>query len=202
VPHGFPESGENSPQLAFPDREQFRQWLCENHGASSGVWLVFSKSTRIRTLRPGEALEEALCFGWIDGQIRSLDDEKYLKMFTPRRAVSRWSAANRAIGGRLIESGRMTDHGMAAIERARSKGTWETPRRAPASDDQIEALEEALVGADLALANFRKMPPSSRRIYASFYLDAKSDGARARRLSRIIQRLNANKKDLMSRLEP
>jgi uncharacterized protein YdeI (YjbR/CyaY-like superfamily) len=193
-------------QLAFPDREQFRQWLRENHNASGGVWLVFGKTSRIRTLRPGEALEEALCFGWIDGQIRSLDDEKYLKMFTPRQRVSRWSAANRVLAGRLIESGMMTEHGLAAIEQARSRGTWETPRRSPASDDQIEALVKALVealhGADLALTNFRKMPPSARRTYASFYLDAKSDEARARRLSRIIQRLNANKKDLMSRLEP
>jgi uncharacterized protein YdeI (YjbR/CyaY-like superfamily) len=180
-------------QLLFPDRAHFRQWLQENHSISGGVWLVFSKAGELRTLKASEALEEALCFGWIDGLIKRLDDEKYLKMFSPRRKVSRWSAVNRALACRLIDSGQMTEHGLAAVEQARKKGTWDAPQRERVPDDQAELLTEALQGADLALANFLEMAPSVRKAYTAFYLDAKREETRVRRLERIVKRLNANK---------
>ena len=180
-------------QIVFSDRDEFRQWLHSNHRTSRGIWLVFGKTDGFKTLRADEALEEALCFGWIDGQIKSLDEDKYLKKFTPRTEDSRWSATNRAIANRLIDSGRMTHHGIAAIERAKNRGTWETPGRQAVTDEQVQVLVDALQGADLALANFLKMPRSVKRTYTAFYLDAKREETKTRRLENIVERLKANK---------
>jgi uncharacterized protein YdeI (YjbR/CyaY-like superfamily) len=183
-------------QVVFSDREEFREWLHKNHSLSKGVWLVFSKTSGLKTLKPGEALEEALCFGWIDGQIKSLGDDKYLKKFTPRTKVSRWSEVNRALANGLIESGRMTEDGIAAIDLAKKKGTWDTAKREPVSDDQVEVLTKALQGSDLALSNFLRMPPSIRRTYTAAYLDAMKEETRAKRLNWIIGRLNENKRPM------
>jgi uncharacterized protein YdeI (YjbR/CyaY-like superfamily) len=183
-------------QIVFSGREEFRGWLYKNHSLSKGVWLVFSKTKKLKTLKPAEALEEALCFGWIDGQIQSLGDEKYLKKFTPRTKDSGWSDTNRALANKLIESRKMTEHGLAAIEQAKSRGAWDAPGRVRASDEQVEVLIEALQGADLALANFLKMAPSIKRTYSEMYLDAKQEETRKRRLEKIIERLNANRKPM------
>jgi uncharacterized protein YdeI (YjbR/CyaY-like superfamily) len=180
-------------QLAFSDREEFRQWLQENHSNSKGIWVVFTKTRADRKLRPNEALEEALCFGWIDGQIKRIDDKKYLKKFTPRAKDSRWSGTNRTLALRLVQCGRMTEHGHAAIENAKSNGNWDIPARQRISDEQVQVLVNALQGAGLALANFLKMPPSVRRVYTLAYLDARKEQTKKKRLEWIIDRLNANK---------
>jgi len=183
-------------QLLFTDREEFRKWLLENHNVGKGIWLVFGKSGKVKTLKADEALEEALCFGWIDGQVNNIDDAKYLKKFTPRRKGSKWSERNRGIASKLIENGKMTEYGLAAIERAKSEGIWDMPKREPISDGQIEILTDALQGAELALSNFVKMPLSIRRTYTAMYLDAKKEETRIRRLEKIIERLNDNKKPM------
>ncbi|HEX9896674.1 MAG TPA: YdeI/OmpD-associated family protein [Dehalococcoidales bacterium] len=183
-------------QVLFSDREEFRQWLFENHGANKGIWLVFGKGSRLKTIKPDEALEEALCFGWIDGQIKSIDAEKYLKKFTPRTIDSKWSETNRTLAARLIVNGKMTEYGAAAIKQAKSKGIWDIPKGAPVSDNQIEILINALKGADLALANFMRMPLSVKRTYTALYLDAKKEETKIRRLEKIIERLNENKKPM------
>ncbi len=95
-------------QMAFSDREEFREWLRINHDIGKGVWLVFSKTSNLKTITADEALEEALCFGWIDGQIKSLGEERYIKKFTPRVRGSRWSEVNRKKADGLIQSGKMT----------------------------------------------------------------------------------------------
>ena len=183
-------------QILFTDREEFRRWLTKNCTTSSSIWLIFSKNNQLKTIKPDKALEEALCFGWIDGQIKSVDKEKYLKKFAPRRKGSRWSEVNRNIAARLIAEGRMTDYGLAAIERAKKSGTWEVPNEAPISDEQIEVLVNALKGADLALTNFLKMPSSVKKTYTALYLDAKKEETRTKRLEKIIERLNENKRPM------
>ena len=180
-------------QLTFADREEFRKWLQANHGTSPAIWLIFGKANRLMTVKPDEALEEALCFGWIDGQLKSIDDEKYHKKFSRRRTGSKWSARNREIVGRLIETGKMTESGMSAIEQAKKSGNWDMPERVTATDEQVEILVEALQGVKPALTNFLKMSPSIRRTYTMYYLDAKREETRIRRLQGIIQRLNENK---------
>ena len=110
--------------LVFENRAAFRKWLVKNHQNSPGIWLVFGKGGKVKTLSAHEALEEALCFGWIDGRLQSLGAETYRKRFTPRRKGSVWSERNRKLAQKLIEEGAMTAAGHAAIARAQEGGTW------------------------------------------------------------------------------
>lgn len=183
-------------QLLFANRLEFREWLINNHNKSKGTWLVFGKTEKLRTIKPDEALEEALCFGWIDGQINSMDEEKYVKKFTPRRKGSKWSEKNRGIAAKLIEDGLMSENGFAVIEQAKKYGTWDLPKAEPIDDEQISILTEALRGSEPAFTNFQNMSRSVRRTYAAHYLNAKSDETRKRRLAQIIGRLNENKKPM------
>ena len=183
-------------QLVFENRAAFRKWLVENHQESRGIWLVLGKDAKVKTLTANEALEEALCFGWIDGQIRSLGADRYIKRFTPRRKVSVWSERNRKLADKLTKDGLMTSAGRAAIEEARKSGAWDRPKREPISEAQVEALTKALPADSKALANYLKMSPSVRRTYAAFYLDAKKEETRKRRLAKIVERLDENKKPM------
>ena len=183
-------------RLIFADREEFRKWLSNNHDDSKGIWLVFGKASTLKTIRADEALEEALCFGWIDGQIKSIDDEKYVKKFTPRRKGSKWSERNKQIVKSLVKNGLVTEPGIKAIEEAKKNGTWDMPKQARVEDNQIEILIKALEGAEPALSNFLKMPLSVRKTYTAAYLDAKKEETRIRRLKYIIGRLNENKKPM------
>ncbi len=182
--------------LRFSNPDEFRQWLTEHHNDNQGVWLVFGKTPAVKTLKADEALEEALCFGWIDGQLKSIDENCYLKRFTPRRKGSLWSEKNRGLAAKLIEEGRIAEPGLAAIEQAKKAGTWDAPKASPISDEQIDMLTEALKGHEPALTNFQKMSLSVRRTYTAHYLDAKTETTRSRRLQQIVGRLNENKKPM------
>jgi uncharacterized protein YdeI (YjbR/CyaY-like superfamily) len=186
----------SNDQLLFETREAFRNWLFRNHHLSSGIWLVLGKGGRLKTLTADEALEEALCFGWIDSQLKSIDDQKYLKKFTPRRKGSVWSERNRELVKKLIENGTMMEAGQVVIDQAQKEGTWDRPRPAPISETEIGVLTQALSGAEKALANFLKMPLSVKRTYTALYLDAKKEDTREKRLEKIIERLNENKKPM------
>jgi len=183
-------------QLLFSDREEFRQWLFKNCNRSKGIWVIFGKAGKLKTVKQDEALEEALCFGWIDGLIKNINEEKYLKKFTPRRKGSKWSVRNREIVNKLIKSGKMTEYGKKAIEEAKGSGIWDIPKRERVPDSQIEILTKALDGVEPAQSNFLKMPLSVRRTYTGFYLDAKKEEIRINRLKKIIERLNANKRPM------
>jgi len=183
-------------QLLFINRVQFREWLVNNHLSSKGIWLVFGKAGKLDAVNPEEALEEALCFGWIDGQINSIDEVKYIKKFTPRRKGSKWSEKNKGIAAKLIEEGLMTKNGFEAIDQAKREGTWDAPKVEPVSDEQISILVEALRGVEPAFSNFENMSRSVRKTYAMHYLSAKSEDTRKRRLEQIIGRLNENKKPM------
>lgn len=183
-----------SDELLFEDRQSFRKWLVQHHSTSTGIWLVLGKTARVTTLTANEALEEALCFGWIDGQLKSVDAHRYLKRFTPRRDRSAWSERNRKIAEKLIAQGAMSAAGHGAIARAKEHGTWNQRTSAPISEDQVAVLAEALAGTGKALTNFLNMSPSVRRTYTALYLDAKTDETRKRRLAKIVERLKANMK--------
>ena len=183
-------------QLLFADRGEFHAWLVDNHARSNGFWMVFGKGDTLKTVKASEALEEALCFGWIDGQIKSVDESRYLTRYTPRRERSKWSEKNRKLATKLIEQGKMTEHGLAAIARAKKDGTWDIPKGEPIASEQTDALVQALTGLEPALSNFQKMSPSVRRTYTAHYLSAKAEDTRKRRLEQIVARLNENKKPM------
>lgn len=183
-------------ELLFKNREEFRNWLIENHDKSSGIWIIFGKTKKLITIKADEALEEALCFGWIDGQFSSIDQDKYLKKFTPRRKGSKWSEKNSKTVEMLISSGKMAEHGLKAIEEAKKTGNWDITKAEPISDEQVSILINALSGADLGLSNFQKMSNSVKKTYTALYLDAKKEETRVTRLQKIIERLNENKKPM------
>lgn len=179
-------------QILFEKRADFRSWLDDNCTTSCGIWLVFSKHVSIKTIKASEALEEALCFGWIDGQMQSIDETKYLKYFSSRRKGSMWSEKNKSLVKELEAKGLMTDFGRAKIEEAKKNGMWDVPKPEPITEKQVQILAELIKDIEPAYTNFNSMSPSVRRNYTGLYFDAKSDDAKKRRLEKIIDRLNLN----------
>jgi uncharacterized protein YdeI (YjbR/CyaY-like superfamily) len=184
------------PELLFVSREEFRAWLRENAKTSAGVWLVFGKIKAVVTVSANDALEEALCFGWIDGQMKSVDNTKYLKYFAQRRAKSPWSDKNKKIVGTLRERELMTELGEKAVETAIKNGTWDAPKGNPITDEQVAAFAEKLLGISPAYENFNKMSRSVRFTYTGRYLSFKSEKARQRDFKKIAERLNKNLKPM------
>ena len=182
--------------LQFTSRDEFRGWLEINCASAAGVWLLFGKSGGPKTIKAQEALEEALCFGWIDGQMQSIDDTAYLKYFAPRRKNSSWSDKNKAIVEQLEKQGLMTDHGRAKIKEAKDGGHWESPKPLDVTDDHVGSVTELLRAHEQAYKNYLGMSPSVKKTYARAYFDAKTDAGREKRLSWMIDRLNRNLKPM------
>jgi len=180
----------------FASRAEFRNWLQDNCLSSGGVWLLFGKSGGPKTIKASEALEEALCFGWIDGQMQRIDDKTYVKYFALRRKNSKWSEKNRALAESLEKQGIMTGYGRAKIREAQQNGQWETSDPLTVSDEQIIILSDLLREHQLACTNFQAMPPSVKKTYTRAYFDAKTAEGRSKRLWWIIERLNKNLKPM------
>jgi uncharacterized protein YdeI (YjbR/CyaY-like superfamily) len=186
----------NDNHLQFASRDEFRSWLKENCLTSDGVWLLFGKTGGLKTIKAGEALEEALCFGWIDGQMQSLDEKSYIKYFAMRRKGSKWSEKNKALVETLEKQGIMTDYGRAKIDEAKRNGQWDAKKPPAITDEQIAAVTDLLKAHEPAYSNFLAMPPSVKKSYTGAYFDAKTDDGRKKRLSWMISRLNENLKPM------
>jgi uncharacterized protein YdeI (YjbR/CyaY-like superfamily) len=182
-------------KLKFLNRDDFRNWLKNNSETSAGVWLVFGKTKEIKTLSANDALEEALCFGWIDGQMQSIDEASYLKYFAKRRLKSMWSEKNKNIIEKLRENGLMTELGEKAVQVAKENGMWDIKQNI-IIDEQIEEFTKKLIKNSKAYVNFINMPLSIRRTYTRRYLSFKTEEARARDFEKIINRLNNNLKPM------
>lgn len=183
-------------ELAFETRALFRKWLETEGATSEGVWLILAKNGATTTLSAQEALEEALCFGWIDGQMQSVDENSYRKYFARRREKSPWSEKNKELAKRLTEQGRMAPQGVNAITRARQNGQWNNSKRNTATEEQIRMFRQLVAPYEPAYTNLSAMPDSVQRTYTLFYLDAKTDKTRRTRLDKIIERLNKNLKPM------
>lgn len=183
-----------SSELKFSNRKEFRDWLEKNSLKSEGVWLLFGKKGGPETLSANEALEEALCYGWIDGQMQSIDGKIYKKYFSIRRKNSKWSDKNKTIAEKLEKNGLMTPGGKAKIEEARKNGQWDAVKPEGITDKQIAELAEILKKYKPAYSNFMGMSPSVKKTYTRAYFDAKTDEGRAKRLSWMTERLNKNLK--------
>lgn len=182
--------------LKFADREEFREWLYENCQLSEGVWLLFGKAGGPKTIKAGEALEEALCFGWIDGQMQSIDDKTYKKYFALRREKSKWSEKNKALAKSLEERGIMTDFGRKKIEEAKKNGQWNAPKPMAVTEEQIAQVCAVLEGYEPACTNFQAMSLSVKKTYTRAYFDAKTDAGREKRIAWMVDRLNKNLKPM------
>jgi uncharacterized protein YdeI (YjbR/CyaY-like superfamily) len=192
---GFVNSKQDLPLIAFTSQDAWEAWLAEQHATSGGLWLkIAKKDSGIDTVSYAEALEVALCYGWIDGQKDKFDGEYWLQRFTPRKAKSKWSKINREKAEQLIAQGRMQPAGMREVEQARADGRWDAAydgqRTAAIPDDLQQALEQNPEAA----AFFATLDSTNR--YAILYRlqDAKKPETRARRLEQYITMLNEQKK--------
>lgn len=182
--------------LEFSTRQDFRRWLTENCLSTEGEWLLFGKAGGPKTLAAGEALEEALCFGWIDGQMQSIDDKSYKKYFALRRENSKWSDKNKGLVEKLEKLGTMTDYGRKKIEEAKQNGQWDAPKQRAVTQEQIDCVATLLEGHQPAHANFMNMSPSVKKTYTRAYFDAKTDAGREKRLAWMVERLDKNLKPM------
>ncbi|MDR0841738.1 MAG: YdeI/OmpD-associated family protein [Christensenellaceae bacterium] len=182
--------------LQFASRSEFRNWLKANGTSSGGVWLLFGKPGGPKTLKAAEALEEALCCGWIDGQMQSLDEKTYIKYFSMRRENSKWSDKNKGIADKLEKQGLMTELGQKKTEEAKKNGQWSQPKPPSIADEQIAVLSDLLKGYEPAYTNFQAMPPSVKKTYTRAYFDAKTEAGRVNRISWMVARLNKNLKPM------
>jgi uncharacterized protein YdeI (YjbR/CyaY-like superfamily) len=178
------------PVLQFDDPAAWRRWLDEQHAASNGVWLkIAKKATGIPTVTHAEALEEALCYGWIDGQRAPLDESFFLQRFTPRRPRSKWSQVNRDKVTRLIEQGRMKPAGLAQINAAKEDGRWDAAYAPQSSQTIPEDFKRALEQNPAAYEFFKTLRGTRRYSFLYRIQDAKRPETRARRIEQFVTML-------------
>jgi uncharacterized protein YdeI (YjbR/CyaY-like superfamily) len=179
------------PELLVADAAEWRTWLSRHKSKSQGVWLVLAKkgTTHPTTLFYNEALDEAICFGWIDGQLGRRDSATFRRRFTPRNARSPWSQRNVAIAERLSASGRMHRSGEGEVQRAKTDGRWNTAYAGQTSVEVPEDLENALAANPRARTMFLKLTSANR--YSILYRigSAKKIETRARRIETFVEML-------------
>jgi len=171
----------------FASRTEWRGWL-EGHLADQAeLWLaIYKKGSGKTAVTYEEAVEEALCYGWIDGLTHAIDEEKYAVRFTPRKPNSIWSESNKRRVEKLIREGRMAEPGLQKVAAAQASGEWEAATRREDVDTLPPELEQALRAQEGALAGFQALPASRRKGLIWWLSDAKRDVTRAKRLQAII----------------
>ncbi len=183
------------PIVPFASRDAWEAWLEEHHAASDGLWLkIAKKGSGIETVSYTEALDVALCYGWIDGQKASFDDCYWLQRFTPRRPRSKWSKVNREKATELIKRGEMKPAGLREVERATQDGRWDAAYDAQSTATVPDDLRREFDKNEVARKFFSTL--DSRNRYAILYQiqDAKKPETRARRIEKYVAMLNEHKK--------
>lgn len=174
------------------DREEWRSWLQKNHHSEKAVWLViYKKHTKKQSITYNDAVEEAICFGWIDGQIKRIDDERFIQRYTPRRPQSHWSVTNIERAERMIKKGYMTKEGLQIYKKGiKNKQTVPSSKNFSVPPD----LKSALAKNKTALRNFQNLAPSAQLAYAYWVDSAKREETRQRRIRKSIDLIAQNKK--------
>jgi uncharacterized protein YdeI (YjbR/CyaY-like superfamily) len=185
------------PVVAFESQAAWEDWLDEHHATADGVWVKMAKkATGIPTVTHAEALEVALCYGWIDGQRNRFDDQWFIQRFTPRRLRSKWSKINRAKAEQLIADGRMQPAGLREVERARADGRWDAAYDAPSGATVPDDLQRALDEDPSAGAFFATLDRQNRLAVIYQVQDAKRPETRARRIEKFVAMLSAGTRPL------
>jgi len=182
-------------ELYFTNRKDWRTWLAEHYDARKEVWLVYYNKNSGRPSIPyGDSVEEALCFGWVDSIIWKIDDAKFVRKFTPRKAASKWSEINKERAERMIKEGKMTSAGLARVQVARESGRWV---KAHATKKELTIppyVEEALGANEKALGFYNRLAPSYKRNAVGWIESAKREETRKKRLAEFIGLLEQKKK--------
>jgi len=180
-------------QIVCNDTHSWRKWLTQNHKKQNEVLLVFFKGEKTRMhLTYDQALDEALCFGWIDSLIKRIDDERYARKFSIRKLKSKWSLTNKAKVESLIKEGRMTTAGLAAVEAAKADGSWDKPERPQPVTEVPQELKKALSKNREAKRNFGKLAPSHRTRYIMWIAMARRRETIEKRVKEAVELLSRN----------
>jgi uncharacterized protein YdeI (YjbR/CyaY-like superfamily) len=176
--------------IAFDDAAAWEAWLAANHAQDAGVWLrIARKGAAVRTVTIGDALDVALCYGWIDGQRKAFDDQTYLQKMTPRRRRSLWSQVNVAKVAQLTAEGRMQPPGLAQVDAAKADGRWDAAYAAQRDATPPPDLIEALDRTPAARAAFDALDRTGRYAVIHQLITARTPATRAARLERAIVKL-------------
>ena len=189
----------DSLEMVYPeDRNAWRNWLQKNYQRTVGIWLIYYKVGKSKPRLPyNDIVEECLCFGWIDGLARKLDEERAMILITPRKPKSVWSDANKERVKLLLSNGLMTPAGLEKIEIAKKNGSWDalTASDEAAKNNQLpQDLQKAFKRKKAALANFKAFAPSTRKQFLSWIDSAKTAETRNKRLLQTVLMSEANKK--------
>ena len=181
--------------LYVKNRHQWRAWLQQHHATEKEIWLISYKKSSARPRIPyDDAVEEALCFGWIDSLVYKIDEDRYAQKFSPRHMKSKWSEPNKRRVAKMIRERQMTEAGRAKITYPHPEA-WQEPASKPQKPSvrTPPAIKRALSASPKAWENFTRMAPSYRRIYIRWIMDAKRPETRERRVGEAIQLLEENK---------
>lgn len=182
-------------QVFVKNRGEWRNRLAEHHRQEDGIWLIFfRKSSGKLSLDYREAVEEALCFGWIDSTKKKIDDIRYAYKFTPRKANSKWSRLNKERAEKMIRAGRMTEFGWQKINAAKKSGYWDNPHTPPAFFTIPPEFEHALAENKQANAHFKNLAPGYQKQFIGWIATAKRPETRQRRIREAIELLELGKK--------
>ena len=177
----------------FPDQQSFHRWLSENHAVAPEVWIkVHKRNSGLKSINPEEAIEVVLCWGWIDGIRKSFDAQSFLQRYTPRRSRSLWSQVNRDHVARLIKEGRMTEHGLREVERAKSDGRWDAayaPIRSAGVHSIPDDLRAAIEANPRALKTFRTLGKMNLFAMGFRTNNMKTAAGRARKIAELVEML-------------
>lgn len=186
--------------IYFNSNKSFRSWLQKNHNKSLGIWIIFyKKHVNAECIKYNEALEEALCFGWIDSIIKKIDNDQYARKFTPRTNTTKWSELNKKIVIALIKKGKMTEEGLKKIDIYLKTGKvdWENKvlkEKETKEFDIPDFIMEEFAKNEPALTNFNNLAPTYKRHYLLWILTAKKEETVLNRLKESIGLLKENKK--------
>jgi uncharacterized protein YdeI (YjbR/CyaY-like superfamily) len=181
--------------LLFKKKEEWRKWLEQNHLKFKEIWLIhYKKSSNKKNLTHHDAVEEALCFGWIDSTLKKIDEDRYILRYTPRKNKSVWSKINKETAERMIMQGKMTQEGLEKINLAKKNGLWKIAYTNKIRDKLPSDLEKYLHSDKIAWENFQKFANSYRNIYIGWVKNAKTDITRLKRIKEVVKRSRENKK--------
>ena len=183
------------PILEFKDQESWEEWLSKNYDNQTGIWLRFyKKASGVETINYAQALDVALCYGWIDGLVNKYDDKSYLQKFTPRRSKSIWSKINIENVARLEKAGKMKDPGLAEVERAKADGRWQSAYDSPANMKIPEDFLKELSKNKKAERFFQTLNRANLYAIAWRLQTAKKTETREKRMKEILAMLNREEK--------
>jgi uncharacterized protein YdeI (YjbR/CyaY-like superfamily) len=178
----------------FKNRNEFRKWLEKNHAKQTELWILFFKvHTKKKCLRYAEAVEESLCFGWIDGIVKRIDDERHAQRFTPRKSKSIWSKVNKERAKRMIDAGKMTEAGLIKIKEAQKSGWWQNAYTTTQRDhDMSQEMKKALMSNRFAWKNFQNFTKSAQNLYIFWVNLAKREETKKKRIQLVLERSKKN----------